>query len=199
MTATLPGSPPSNLQWAAVNEPEVSDSYTVMIVSSGGSGFDWYHQTMRTTGVFGTGVGLLKVQATGPTFRYAVSSNPSFPNTAFSGGTNQAYTSGGVIYSPPGWYISVYKLVYDGSSTSIYATINGRGSSGGANYVAGSYLYSTAGYPTGAVTNNQLFTVSLSAGQSAYRGESIFWDKALTQYQIDYMENYLKAKWGVTY
>lgn len=202
MTATLPGSPASNLQWSTPTSttPEVSDSYTVIVVAKGGSGNDWYHQSLRTTGVFGTGLGLLKVQNTQNTFRFAVAGNPSFLNTASEGATAQAYNSGGTIYSTSGWYISVCKITHNGAgSTNIYATTNGRGSSGGANYVAGSYLYTTSSYPSGAVLFNQLVTTSLSAGQSSYRGETIYWNKALTQYQIDYIENYLKSKWGITY
>jgi len=207
MSATVPGSPASNLQFATPigSTPEVSDSYTVIVVAKGGSGYDWYHQTPRTGGVYGTGLGLLKVHIDQNTLRYAISDNPSFLNTAFIGETYQSYNPNSTIYSTSGWYISVTKVVYNGStspgnpSMDIYMTTNGRGSSGGAYYVSGSFNYITGGYPTGAVSSGQLFTTSLSPGQSSYRGETLYWNKALTQYQIDFIEGYLKTKWGVTY
>lgn len=205
MTATLPSTPASNLQYYVPSPPQMSDSYTVITVAKGGSGYDWYHQTPRTGGVYGTGLGLLKVHIDQNTLRYAISDNPSFLNTAFIGETYQSYNPNSTIYSTSGWYISVTKVVYNGStspgnpSMDIYMTTNGRGSSGGAYYVSGSFNYITGGYPTGAVSSGQLFTTSLSPGQSSYRGETLYWNKALTQYQIDFIEGYLKTKWGVTY
>jgi hypothetical protein len=206
MNATLPGSPPSNLFWGVPTGtvPTMTDSYTVMVVSNGGSGFDWRHESTRpTAGVFGTGLGLLKVHVTGTTFRYAADGNPGLGSDTPNGGkTKQAYNANSTPYSPSGWYISVYKVEYSGDIFGLattYATTNGRGDSGGQFYVAGSFAYETSSYPTGQVAINLLQTTNLSAGQSAERGEIIMWGKALTQYQIDYMEGYLKTKWGITY
>lgn len=196
LTATTPATPANNLQYAyTYTGGTVSlapDGYTVMIVAKvSGAGDYWMHGDFSGVNKF-TGF----FNYTAQRMAYQFNNNASFPGVTTGGGTAICINEFGGEYSPGSFFISVFSISFSDSGNP-YMTCNGRGSSGGQYHIPASGLNISGSY--GSSFANQVQTVGLSANETAYRCETIMWNKKLTQYQIDYYESILKTKWGITY
>lgn len=185
------------------NIPRLTNSYTMIMVNRYNSADNLLLRHNYPTGTGATAFGMRRVQMnTSPNRVVAGWNNRNIFNQDTGGITLIAYNPNSSEYTPASWFITVYKQTYvpgEYSNTiSQYLTCNGRGSSGGANYVAGSFTNTS---PTYAGTSNlaSLQTVSISYPGTSYRGELLIWDRELEIYEVNAVENMLKTKWGITY